>query len=260
MRIVIANSVSAVVHVAALATLAYYSPIDRWAVEYTVARGAPLVVEFSPPSVEAGQSVTVDLPLPIEPAEFVPTQASHDLPPIDAVQTARQPLEHREPEPLPLVSELPETEAALAAVASPQSRFEPTPAQPAESRPAAARRQPKAVLEVERASAATMTLQAPTAIGAQVDEPPRKLPLNPPPSYPRQSLLAGEQGRVLIKTAVRADGTVAAVAIDQTSGWRLLDEAALAAVRGWRFSPARRGGQAVAYDVIVPVRFTIRRG
>ena len=53
-------------------------------------------------------------------------------------------------------------------------------------------------------------------------------------------------------------GASDAVTILVSSGHPLLDDAALAAVRGWRFNPATRGGAAVAAPVDVPIRFRLQ--
>ena len=45
--------------------------------------------------------------------------------------------------------------------------------------------------------------------------------------------------------------------VAQGSGHAALDEAALAAVRVWRFVPAMRGGFPVAAVAEVPIRFTL---
>jgi protein TonB len=45
--------------------------------------------------------------------------------------------------------------------------------------------------------------------------------------------------------------------LKQSSGFPLLDEAAIAAVRRWTFEPARIDGRAVASQVVVPVRFSM---
>jgi protein TonB len=54
---------------------------------------------------------------------------------------------------------------------------------------------------------------------------------------------------------VSADGAPAEIEVRQSSGFERLDEAALQAVRQWRFVPAKRGSQNVAASVIVPIQF-----
>jgi protein TonB len=81
---------------------------------------------------------------------------------------------------------------------------------------------------------------------------------NPPPSYPTLSRRVGEQGRVLLRVRVTPGGTVEAVEVQSSSGFPRLDEAALAAVRRWRFRPARLGARAVARWAIVPISFQLQ--
>lgn len=80
---------------------------------------------------------------------------------------------------------------------------------------------------------------------------------NQPPVYPALSRRLGEQGQVMLRVLVRANGTPAEVAINYSSGSSRLDRAALDAVRRWRFIPARRGGTPVAAPVLVPISFTL---
>ncbi len=80
---------------------------------------------------------------------------------------------------------------------------------------------------------------------------------NPAPYYPIKAKRNGVQGKVLLNVAVKIDGTAAAVQISRSSGSSALDEAALEAVKLWKFIPARRGGEIVQANVIVPVEFKI---
>lgn len=80
---------------------------------------------------------------------------------------------------------------------------------------------------------------------------------NPPPAYPPLSRRMGEQGRVLLRVLVNADGSAAQVELKHSSGSSRLDQAALAAVRRWRFVPAKQGSQAIAAWVQVPISFTL---
>ena len=78
---------------------------------------------------------------------------------------------------------------------------------------------------------------------------------SPPPVYPAQSRRRGEAGRVLLLVKVTPQGLPEKVEVSQSSGYARLDEAALAAVRQWRFVPARRGQEPVSASVIVPIEF-----
>lgn len=80
---------------------------------------------------------------------------------------------------------------------------------------------------------------------------------NPAPPYPRQSRRMGEQGRVLLRVHVTPEGLAGEVRLQNSSGFTLLDQAALDAVKKWKFVPAKQGGAAVAAWVNVPVDFKI---
>lgn len=81
---------------------------------------------------------------------------------------------------------------------------------------------------------------------------------NPPPLYPRLARRMGKQGVVLLEVFVSASGMVEEVKVATGSGHEILDEAALDAVRGWRFAPGQRNGRPAAMRVRVPVRFELR--
>lgn len=80
---------------------------------------------------------------------------------------------------------------------------------------------------------------------------------NPEPVYPAQSRRRKEEGTVLLGVEVSSEGRALRVEIDQSSGHALLDEAALKAVRHWRFEPARLGNRSVNSHVQVPIRFRL---
>ena len=82
---------------------------------------------------------------------------------------------------------------------------------------------------------------------------------NPAPAYPPLARRNGEQGRVLLRVLVAPDGSAQEVLVNVSSGHPRLDEAALAAVRQWRFVPARLGRDAVEAWVIVPIAFALGR-
>ena len=80
----------------------------------------------------------------------------------------------------------------------------------------------------------------------------------PAPEYPPAAMRSGDQGTVLVRVEVGADGVPTSVEVAQRSGSRDLDRAAVNAVRQWRFQPAQRDGQAVAGAVTVPIDFKMR--
>jgi protein TonB len=71
---------------------------------------------------------------------------------------------------------------------------------------------------------------------------------NRPPIYPLEAQNRGEHGSVTLLIHVSDNGTTSGVDILESSGVDLLDQAAVAAVKKWRFHPALKQGQAVPYD------------
>jgi protein TonB len=65
----------------------------------------------------------------------------------------------------------------------------------------------------------------------------------------------GEAGRVVLNVQVSATGAAEQVSVRTSSGSERLDQAALKAVKQWKFIPARRGDEAVAAQVLVPITF-----
>ncbi len=78
------------------------------------------------------------------------------------------------------------------------------------------------------------------------------------PAYPETARRAGVEGVSVLRFEVLADGKVGGVMVERSAGHQDLDRAAIAAVRTWRFEPARRGADAVAVWVMLPVRFELR--
>jgi len=67
----------------------------------------------------------------------------------------------------------------------------------------------------------------------------------------------GYQGTTLLRVRIVEDGRVEVVEIKESSGYRILDEAAMKAVRPWRFTPALMAGKPVASWVLVPIAFKL---
>lgn len=76
--------------------------------------------------------------------------------------------------------------------------------------------------------------------------PPRKIVYSPPqllskvePAYPEGAREKGQEGTVVVRMEILESGQVGEVGIKKSSGNNDLDEAALKAVRKWRFMPAK---------------------
>jgi periplasmic protein TonB len=79
----------------------------------------------------------------------------------------------------------------------------------------------------------------------------------PPPRYPAAARRKGEEGTVVLKVLVTAEGAASSVELERSSGSSALDDAARDAVKGWLFAPARRGAEPVETWVLVPVVFRL---
>lgn len=80
---------------------------------------------------------------------------------------------------------------------------------------------------------------------------------NPKPEYPAEAKQMRQQGVAVLGVVVDADGRASDVSVSRSSGFSQLDEAAVRAVRRWKFEPARSAGLPVASHVEVPVRFSL---
>jgi len=74
--------------------------------------------------------------------------------------------------------------------------------------------------------------------------------------YPEEAKRAGVEGTVMLQALVLEDGTVGDCRIVQSVPG--LDEAAVAAVRQWRFKPALSKNVPVSVWVATPVKFSKR--
>jgi protein TonB len=189
-------------------------------VRSAITRGAPIMVSLISPPRIAGKPQEQPRPLPVEPK---------------AKMRRQQPVE-----PPPVL-----TAAAEAPV--------PSVAPPVPPAPAA----------VEFAAPPAPPAPAPTPAAAEI--PPPVIPPslnadylhNPALAYPPLARRLGEQGKVVLRVLVNSSGTPDRVELRTSSGSRLLDTAALEAVRHWRFVPARQGDQPVAAWVLIPITFTL---
>ena len=77
------------------------------------------------------------------------------------------------------------------------------------------------------------------------------------PAYPSAPRRLGIQGTTMLRVHVLADGRIGEVLVERSAGHPDLDQAATDAVRRWRFEPARRGADAVAMWVLLPVEFRL---
>ena len=76
-----------------------------------------------------------------------------------------------------------------------------------------------------------------------------------PPSYPSDALRRGIEGWVELAFTVMPNGTVDDIEVRNASPTDVFDDAAIRAVRQWRFEPVRRNGKVVQQRAMVRLRF-----
>jgi len=84
--------------------------------------------------------------------------------------------------------------------------------------------------------------------------------LNPKPKYPKTARKRGYEGKVKLKVFVLANGKVGNIEVVSPSGYEILDQSALEAVRSWVFVPGRENGKEISSWVTVPITFQLKSG
>ena len=268
----------------------------RIAAEVTAVHAAILALAIvtsqthGPTPLPAGIEVALRLePAPPEPAAL-PASAPEEPPAPETVAQAPAPAE---PEPSlpaapPDVEPLPESAVAPEIPPPPPStaiaELAPEPPPPPvfenpvvkETPPPIPQRAPKRPVPARAAAppqapsvSETAASAAPVQTAMAMAIPTPSLPIVAPrpiaamagnlkPDYPLEARRRRLQGEVVLRVAVSIAGLPEGIAILSSSGHAVLDEAAMAAVRGWRFSPATRGGVPVPAPADVPVRFRLQ--
>jgi TonB family protein len=225
-----------------------------------------------------------------ESAQPLETAANGDIETAAAAQAAEQPVaESESTEAVPLQIALPEKEAlsaeeaaalqappsarpamdaatansttALASSTAAAQQAQPA-AQPIAAAPAAITTAPAgAIVSNGRgagtASGTTYSRGGGTGYAVPLGVPVRDaraliaMPGNPKPIYPLADKIAGRQGTTILLGKVRNDGRVENIALEKSSGSRLMDESAAKAFSRWRYRPGQEG------YVRLPVQFEL---
>lgn len=99
---------------------------------------------------------------------------------------------------------------------------------------------------------ASLCLFAPAGM-AQTKEPP--VPVRTvAPDYPDELRREGVSGLVMVKCTIDVQGNVVDPTIEKSSN-AAFDRPALAALKKWKFKPARQDGAPVAIKVSIPIKF-----
>jgi TonB family protein len=80
---------------------------------------------------------------------------------------------------------------------------------------------------------------------------------NAPPAYPEIARVRGYEGIVLVSAEILPDGRVGNMRIRKSSGYAILDQSAIEAVKPWKFEPAKKSGNPFTVWVELPIKFIL---
>ena len=188
----------------------------------------PLTVEIiKPPEIE-----------PPKPLPLTPEPPPRIKPKPEPVKETKRTEPAPQPKAAPILTAPPDAQPApQAPVVPPQPPVQDSKPTPPPPEPPRAQAPPPAAVTPPRSDAAYLN--------------------NPRPNYPLAAQRRGDQGTVLLRVLVTAEGRASSVSLEKSSGHSSLDESALTAVRSWRFVPAKQGTQAVDAPYVVPVVFKL---
>ena len=183
---------------------------------------------------------------------IVPVQVMADL-----VELPRPQVAPPAPVPPPKAAPVPQPRPRPVAAPPPQAALAPEPSPTAPVVAPAPPAPPQPV--VAAAAPAPATPPAPPAPPAVVLPSSNADYLNnPPPPYPPLSRRLGEQGKVVVRVLIKADGTASEATVLTSSGYERLDEAARQTVLRWRYVPGKRAGVPEAMWFNVPIQFVLQ--
>ena len=110
---------------------------------------------------------------------------------------------------------------------------------------------------VEPANAPSEAIQQPAPLRIEQPSSDADYLNNPRPAYPALSRRLGEQGKVVIRVFIGADGSATRAEIRSSSGYERLDQTALQTVQRWRYVPGKRNGVPEAMWFNVPINFVL---
>ncbi|MCX6965691.1 MAG: energy transducer TonB [Verrucomicrobia bacterium] len=207
-----------------LALLGLSALLHAWFVHTRLAK-------IEPARVDLVQASTTEILL-IEEIPPTPEPTPEPIPP------PPQPIPEPTPEEIVTAEKSPEiAEPTPAPTPVPTPQATPTPKPTPKPEPRAAKPKPAAAVNIPK----------PVVIQ------------NTPPSYPDLARRNGWEGRVLVRVEVSAEGRPISTTIAQSSGFGVLDQSALRAVKSWRFQPRTVAGIPSAGSVEVPVNFSLNR-
>ena len=245
-----------IVHLVGLALLARFATRPVVIPELTTISLALIQAEPAVAPVAPAPAPVAPAPAPVAPQPPTPPKLKEEKvepPPEPPPKPQPRPEPSTKPKPTPppptpTPTPRPKLTQSASALSQPESAPEPSAAPaPAAPAPPASPAAP-AVTAAPAAAAAALT-------AARFDAAYLN---NPSPAYPMLSRRLREEGEVMLRVLVAADGQAKRIEVRTGSGSNRLDRAAEDAVARWRFVPARRGDSAVEAWVLVPIVFKLK--
>lgn len=214
---------------------------------------APPEPIFEPEPTVAAQDdpapVSMDLPDVVEEPVRIPPPDIDPTPPVEEVkppEPAPEPKQAATPAKPKATPSKPKTQSRPPTPKKTTSRPKKTTSRPkTQSRPPAPRPAPKATATTRNPRVAT---QSP------------KVLWRPKLRFPTEAKQRGIGGSLTLSVTVGTNGRASKVRVKRSSGHRVLDNEAIAAVKAWRFDPAKNVfGKPVANTITVPVNFGYAR-
>lgn len=81
---------------------------------------------------------------------------------------------------------------------------------------------------------------------------------NPLPYYPKIARRRGYEGKTLLRVKVLENGKTGKIEVEESSGFKVLDTAALKSVSDWTFVPGKINGKKTEQWISVPIRFVLK--
>lgn len=158
------------------------------------------------------------------------------------------------PKPQPAPKPVAPVQRAIKQAPMPLAITDPTPAPEAPTGVVSAPPEPQPAV-TESVAAAPVTPPAPPKV--ELPSSDANYLNNPPPPYPPLSKRLGEQGRVMVRVHISADGIATRAEVQKSSGFPRLDDTAVHTVLRWRYVPGKRAGVPEAMWYSVPINFVL---
>ncbi len=262
------------------------APVAFWHKGHVQAQSASTKHSPAADMAAAKQKIAPEqaLPVAMDPEPEPQPEPNPEPMPVPKPQPEPEPEPEPEPQPEPEPEPQPEPEPEPQPEPEPEPQPEPKPDPEPEPEPAPAESlsATEAHISEQAADQPSSSLEAPAARpSSPPTSPPADIPAGPIdtaigasahtsagqvvgpafakrvlPQYPRMARRLGQEGRVLLRLIINAEGRPESVEVAESSHSRFEDPA-VRAVKQWRFHPATRGGQPVASRVLLPIVFNL---